>query len=58
MQNGGGFNDIEVFHLHVIPRFNAKEFEYNKKGKLGIIDIGKLRSGMNQEINKTKDSNG
>lgn len=26
MQNGGVFNDIEHFHLHVFPRFSKEEF--------------------------------
>ena len=28
MQNGGGYNDIGVFHLHVFPRFEKDEFGY------------------------------
>ena len=26
MQNGGTFNDIGQFHLHVFPRFNKEDF--------------------------------
>ncbi len=28
MQNGGAFNDIHHFHLHVFPRFSAEEFNW------------------------------
>lgn len=29
MQNGGDFNDIGQFHLHVFPRFSKEEFSWS-----------------------------
>jgi len=34
MQNGGAFNDIEHFHLHVFPRFSKDEFGWTYANKV------------------------
>jgi diadenosine tetraphosphate (Ap4A) HIT family hydrolase len=30
MQNGGIFNDINVYHLHIIPRYKVGEFGFKR----------------------------
>jgi len=45
MQNGGDFNDIGVFHLHVFPRFHNDEFNwrsvYNGNREIHTLNFAK-----------------
>ena len=50
MQNGGEFNDLGVFHLHVIPRQKENDFGYIKKERSQSIDVNQLRRWMKKEI--------
>ena len=52
MQNGGEFNDIDVFHLHVFPRFKAEEFGYECSSDLEEVDVEQLRNAMELELKK------
>lgn len=47
MQNGGEYNEIDVFHLHVFPRFNKDEFNWmNNPEKIDKIDIEEMRNQL------------
>lgn len=50
MQNGGEFNDINVFHLHVFPRFKEDEFGHKSSNNIEKIDVQKLRKMMGLEM--------
>lgn len=51
MQNGGEFNEIDVFHLHVFPRFNVEEFGYEKWDRVvEEIDVEQFRRVMELEV--------
>lgn len=52
MQNGGDFNAIDVFHLHLIPRFKEDEFGYKKGINKEIENVQELRKLMELEIKK------
>lgn len=56
MQNGGSFNDIDVFHLHVIPRFKENEFGHKQLHETKKVDFLKLRKLMKVEIEKTREN--
>lgn len=50
MQNGGKFNDIDVFHLHVFPRFDELEFGFHSKPLKSDIDINKLKGELLKQL--------
>lgn len=52
MQNGGDFNDIGVFHLHVFPRNKEKEFEYKKANNSEQADVQELQKLLGTEMKK------
>ena len=51
MQNGGDYNDIDVFHLHVFPRFKEEEFGYrNHLSPLEPMALEALKAGLKKEL--------
>jgi rSAM/selenodomain-associated transferase 1 len=51
MQNGGAFNDIGKFQLHVFPRYNDKDFSwtYNKDIDAEAADFKKLATLLRED---------
>ena len=52
MQNGGAYNDIDVFHLHVFLRFIEAEFGYKKENKSGAIDVEEFKEILKSELDR------
>ena len=52
MQNGGTFNDIGVFHLHVFPRNKSEEFGFTNKGKVEEYNLNEFRKILNDEMSR------
>jgi len=51
MQNGGDYNDIDVFHLHVFPRFNNDDFNWKSELKQVVqINILELKASLKSEL--------
>ena len=51
MQNGGDYNDIDVFHLHVFPRFNNDDFNWKNELKQVVqINILELKASLKSEL--------
>ena len=52
MQNGGCFNDINHFHLHVFARNTKEEFEYSYSDEVeeGAMDVPELRALLAPEL--------
>lgn len=52
MQNGGAFNELDQFHLHVFPRFSKEEFAwtYSETVPEAAKDFAQLQSLLAQEI--------
>jgi diadenosine tetraphosphate (Ap4A) HIT family hydrolase len=51
-QNGGGFNDLDHVHIHVIPRFKDDGFTWQEPVKFyGGKDLDKTRKKLRKEIN-------
>lgn len=51
MQNGGNFNDIGHYHLHIFPRYNDEEFKYVYSNQ-DIKVLDKTYSTIKEEIKK------
>ena len=60
MQNGGIYNDIDHFHLHVFPRYNKEDFgwtyaeEVDEEAKNYTKLKRILKQDLEIELNKTK----
>lgn len=54
MQNGGEFNDIDHFHLHVFPRFNSEEFSWTYAEEVDeeAKDFSNLKKTLQKELKK------
>ncbi|MEM7374102.1 MAG: HIT family protein [Bacteroidota bacterium] len=52
MQNGGAFNELDQFHLHVFPRFQKEEFSwtYAEDVPKEAKDFSHLQSILAKEI--------
>lgn len=52
MQNGGAFNDVNHFHLHVFPRNRKEEFgwTYADDVEEGAKDVNALRQLFEQDL--------
>ncbi len=50
MQNGGSFNEIAVFHLHVIPKYSKDDFGYFNKQYSNKVDQEKIKRQFKLEI--------
>ena len=53
MQNGGAFNDIGHFHLHIFPRFYSDGFSYeysDNEYSVSIEVCNKMKKEIEQEI--------
>ena len=53
MQNGGAFNDIGHFHLHIFPRFYYDGFSYeysDNEYSVSIEVCNKIKKEIEQEI--------
>lgn len=57
MQNGGAYNDIGVFHLHVFPRFRKNEFDYKKRSIKDVENRNEIMKLLEIEIMKTRENN-
>ncbi len=51
MQNGGAFNDIGHYHLHIFPRYKNDGFGWNF-GKVKNMDLKKVGQEIASEINR------
>ena len=56
MQNGGEYNDIGVFHLHVFPRFEKEEFGYRKMSNKAVVRRIELSKLFENEIMKSREN--
>jgi diadenosine tetraphosphate (Ap4A) HIT family hydrolase len=52
MQNGGIFNDLDVFHLHVFSRFKENEFGHRYTAPTEALEVQLLKKYLHQEMNK------
>ena len=42
-QNGGVFNDLTHYHMHVVPRYKGQWFgEFYREEAVGDVDVGEL----------------
>lgn len=56
MQNGGAFNEINHFHLHVFPRFSKEEFAwtYAEEVESGATNFSKIKEILKDKIHELK----
>ncbi len=52
MQNGGAFNDVGHFHLHIFPRFSKEEFgwTYAEEVESAAIEYEVLKELFGEDL--------
>ncbi|WP_128660619.1 HIT family protein [Paenibacillus sp. 598K] len=54
IQNGGIFNDLDHYHMHVFPRYKEDGFGWVEPGHKSHNDLGQVKLKMREELDRIR----
>jgi len=54
IQNGGIFNDLDHYHMHVFPRYKEDGFGWIEPSHKSLNDLGQVKLKLREELNRIR----